>query len=156
MSNRGDIREQPSNSDPASPPPPAGWGYLTLAATSAAGYGVAYAFDNATPVDLGVGAYGAAMMVFIAGVGGYVARAAEARLHRAVGHDVAGLRTTVDSLRDQVDFDELLRRVEALAEQRYQDGHADGFVDGAAACEAPRVVRGIGGGRSRPRLTSDS
>ena len=156
MSNRGDTREQPSKSDPASPPPPAGWGYLTLATTAAGGYAVAYAFDHSTPIDLGVGAYGVAMMVFIAGMSGYVARTSEARVRRGVGQDVAELRADVADLRDQVDVDALLRKIEALAEQRYQDGHADGFVDGAAACEGPRVVRGIGGGRSRPRLTSDS
>ncbi|MFI6332897.1 hypothetical protein ACIBBG_31900 [Micromonospora chersina] len=137
MSNRGDTREQPSNTDPACPPPPAGWGYLTLAATAGAGYAVAYALDQTAPVDLGVGAYGAAMMVFIAGVGGYVARTSEARVRRAQAADTARIIRDLTELTGQVR--ELVRQV-----QRPASGgmYASGAARGGRSFGAVRVIDG--------------
>lgn len=156
MSDRGGTAEQPSIPEPVNLGPEHIWLGIAIAAFAVA-LGT-YTIDTTIdPVELNRGAYAILVAVFVGGLINWRIGAAERRVRIEFGSvDRAELRDTLIALRDQVD--RLATKVEELAERRYEDGHADGFVDGAVASEPPvRLVKGVGHTRRlRPRLTSDS
>ncbi|MFI2650222.1 hypothetical protein [Micromonospora fulviviridis] len=149
---RGERAEQPSIPESVGLGPEHAW--LGIAVVSLAVALASLFIHYSTGVALPIGTMPVIAAAGTAGVVNWRIGSAERRVRREQQGTIT-LRATVADLCDQVDS--LTKKVEELADQRYQDGHADGFVDGAAATEPPRrVVQPIHTRRVRPRLTSDS